>query len=128
MIDRHSSLGLSVLVMSVGAVLLIPVATIGVYNNWESWLNLPWWIYLAAFYSIFFATVVTYSLNYYAMEYVDSSKVALFIYLQPVVAGTISVTLGRDEVTTRLIVSSILIMVGLFLSTIESKSASKISH
>ncbi len=128
MIDRHSSLGLSVLVMSIGAVLLIPVATIGVYNNWESWLNLPWWIYLAAFYSIFFATVVTYSLNYYAMEYVDSSKVALFIYLQPVVAGTISVTLGRDEVTTRLIVSSILIMVGLFLSTIESKSASKISH
>ena len=128
MIDKHSSLGLSVLVMSIGAVLLIPVATIGVYNNWESWLNLPWWIYLAAFYSIFFATVVTYSLNYYAMEYVDSSKVALFIYLQPVVAGTISVTLGRDEVTTRLIVSSILIMVGLFLSTIESKSASKISH
>ena len=128
MIDRHSSLGLSVLVMSIGAVLLIPVATIGVYNNWESWLNLPWWIYIAAFYSIFFATVVTYSLNYYAMEYVDSSKVALFIYLQPVVAGTISVTLGRDEVTTRLIVSSILIMVGLFLSTIESKSASKISH
>ena len=128
MIDRHSSLGLSVLVMSIGAVLLIPVATIGVYNNWESWLNLPWWIYFAAFYSIFFATVVTYSLNYYAMEYVDSSKVALFIYLQPVVAGTISVTLGRDEITTRLIVSSILIMVGLFLSTIESKSASKISH
>ncbi len=128
MIDKHSSLGLSVLVMSIGAVLLIPVATIGIYNNWESWLNLPWWIYLAAFYSIFFATVVTYSLNYYAMEYVDSSKVALFIYLQPVVAGTMSVALGRDEITTRLLISSVLIMVGLLLSTIESKSTSKISH
>ena len=128
MIDKHSSLGLSVLVMSIGAVLLIPVAIIGIYNNWESWLNLSWWIYLAAFYSIFFATVVTYSLNYYAMEYVDSSKVALFIYLQPVVAGTISVTLGRDEITTRLMISSVLIMVGLLLSTIDSKSTSKVSH
>ena len=62
------------------------------------------------------------------MEYVDSSKVALFIYLQPVVAGTISVTLGRDEITTRLMISSVLIMVGLLLSTIDSKSTSKVSH
>lgn len=128
MIEKHSSLGLSVLVMSIGALLLIPVAVYGIYNNWESWLNLSWWIYFAAFYSIFFATVITYSLNYYAMEYVDSSKVALFIYLQPVVAGTISVALGRDEITTRLIVSSILIMLGLLLSTVESKSSPKISQ
>ncbi|MFL2926809.1 MAG: DMT family transporter [Candidatus Poseidoniales archaeon] len=128
MIEKHSSLGLSVLVMSIGALLLIPVAVYGIYNNWESWLNLSWWIYFAAFYSIFFATVITYSLNYYAMEYVDSSKVALFIYLQPVVAGTISVALGRDEITTRLIVSSILIMLGLLLSTVEMKSSPKISQ
>lgn len=128
MIEKHSSLGLSVLVMSIGALLLFPIAVYGIYNNWESWLNLSWWIYFAAFYSIFFATVITYSLNYYAMEYVDSSKVALFIYLQPVVAGTISVALGRDEITTRLIVSSILIMLGLLLSTVESKSSPKISQ
>ena len=62
------------------------------------------------------------------MEYVDSSKVALFIYLQPVVAGTISVALGRDEITTRLIVSSILIMLGLLLSTVERKSSPKTSQ
>jgi len=126
MIEKHSSLGLSVLVMSIGALLLIPVAVYGIYNNWESWLNLSWWIYFAAFYSIFFATVITYSLNYYAMEYVDSSKVALFIYLQPVVAGTLSVAIGKDEITTRLILSSVLIMLGLILSTLETKSTSKV--
>ena len=128
MIDKHSSLGLSVLVMSIGAVLLIPLAIVGIYNNWESWLNLSWWIYFAAFYSIFFATVITYSLNYYAMEYVDSSKVALFIYLQPVVAGTLSVAIGKDEITTRLILSSVLIMLGLLLSTVETKSSSKVGQ
>ena len=114
--------------MSIGAVILLPISINGLWNNWESWLQLPWWIYFAAFYSIFFATIITYSLNYYAMEFVDSSKVALFIYFQPVVAGTISVALGRDEITTRLMVSSILIMLGLLLSTIEGKSTSKISQ
>ena len=128
MIDKYSSLGLSVLVMSIGALLLIPVAVYGILNNWESWLNLSWRIYFAAFYSIFFATVITYSLNYYAMEFVDSSKVALFIYLQPVVAGTLSVAIGKDEITTRLILSSILIMLGLLLSTVETKSNSKVGQ
>ena len=61
------------------------------------------------------------------MGFVESSKVALFIYLQPVVAGSLSVILGRDEITVRLLVSSALIMIGLLLSTIETKSTSKLS-
>ena len=42
-------------------------------------------------------------------------KVALFIYLQPVVAGSISVLLGRDEITVRLLVSSALDYVWTFI-------------
>ena len=125
MIEHHSSLGLTVLVMSLGSVILLPFSVKGIYLNYDLWLSQPWWIWFAAFYSIFFATVVTYSLNYYAMGFVESSKVALFIYLQPVVAGSISVLLGRDEITVRLLVSSALIMFGLLLSTIETKSTSK---
>ena len=127
MIEHHSSLGLTVLVMSLGSVILLPFSVKGIYLNYDLWVSQPWWIWFAAFYSIFFATVVTYSLNYYAMGFVESSKVALFIYLQPVVAGSISVLLGRDEITVRLLVSSALIMFGLLLSTIETKSTSKLS-
>ena len=127
MIEHHSSLGLTVLVMSLGSVILLPFSVKGIYLNYDLWLSQPWWIWFAAFYSIFFATVVTYSLNYYAMGFVESSKVALFIYLQPVVAGSLSVLLGRDEITVRLLVSSALIMFGLLLSTIETKSTSKLS-
>jgi len=127
MIEHHSSLGLTVLVMSLGSVILLPFSVKGIYLNYDLWLSQPWWIWFAAFYSIFFATVVTYSLNYYAMGFVESSKVALFIYLQPVVAGSLSVLLGRDEITVRLLVSSALIMFGLLLSTIETNSTSKLS-
>jgi drug/metabolite transporter (DMT)-like permease len=62
------------------------------------------------------------------MGFVESSKIALFIYLQPVVAGSLSVLLGRDEITLRLIISSALILFGLLLSTIETKSASEVSQ
>ena len=46
---------------------------------------------------------------------------------RPVVAGSISVLLDKDEITVRLLVSSALIMFGLLLSTIETKSTSKLS-
>ena len=125
-INHHSPIGLSVLVMSIGSVLLLPLSTKNILFSHDIWLDQPLWIWGAAFYSIFFATVVTYSLNYYAMSHIDSSKVALFIYFQPVVAGTLSVALGMDKITFRLIVSSILILSGLLLSTIDDKSASEV--
>jgi len=128
MIEHHSPLGLTVLVMCIGSVLLFPISSYSIFTDYELWLRQPWWLWFAAFYSIFFATVVTYSLNYYAMSYVESSKVALFIYLQPVVAGSLSVFLGKDEITLRLIVSSSLILFGLLLSTIETNSGSKLSQ
>jgi len=128
MIKHHSPMGLTVLVMSIGSIILLPFSAKGLYFNYDLWLIQPWWIWFAAFYSIFFATVVTYSLNYYAMGFVESSKVALFIYLQPVVAGTLSVLLGRDEITLRLVISSVLILFGLLLSTIDTKSASEVSQ
>ena len=62
LIERHSPFGLSVIVMSIGAIILLPISVNGLLNNWESWLNLSWWIYFAAFYSIVFATIITLSL------------------------------------------------------------------
>jgi drug/metabolite transporter (DMT)-like permease len=127
-IEQYSPLGLTVLVMCIGSVLLLPLSVKGMYLNYDVWLEQPWWVWGAAIYSIVFATVIAYSLNYYAMAHVEPSKVALFIYLQPVVAGFVSISLGRDEITPRLVVSSLLILCGLYLSTIESISSPEISQ
>ncbi len=64
---------------------------------------------------VIFATVITYLLNYYALSKVDSSTVALFIYLQPLLATLLSVSLGRDTLTPRLVASAALIFAGVFL-------------
>ncbi|MFH1278512.1 MAG: DMT family transporter [Candidatus Eisenbacteria bacterium] len=64
---------------------------------------------------VVFATVVNYLLNYYALARVESSTVALFIYLQPLLATILSVALGREELTGRFLASAALVFAGVFL-------------
>lgn len=64
---------------------------------------------------ILFATVINYLLNYYALARVESSTVALFIYLQPLLATILSVGLGRETLTGRFLGSAALVFAGVFL-------------
>lgn len=64
---------------------------------------------------VLFATVVNYLLNYYALARVESSTVALFIYLQPLLATILSVALGREHLTGRFLASAGLVFAGVFL-------------
>ncbi len=64
---------------------------------------------------VLFATVLCYLLNNYALSQVESSTVALFIYLQPVLATALSAALGREIVTLRFLLSAVLVFFGVFL-------------
>lgn len=77
-----------------------------------------WW---AALFVIIGPTAGTYLLNYWALARVDSSMVALFIYLQPLIAGLLSVTLRgeRPELTT--LFGGALICVGVYLSVMRKR-------
>ena len=80
---------------------------------------------LAGGYTIIFATVIAYSLNYYALGKVPSSQVALFIYLQPLIATSTSIAVGRDVLTLRLMVSATLILGGITLTALSYRDESK---
>ena len=90
-----------------------------------AWGALPQQVLLAAAYTIILATVVTYSLNYYALGKVPSSQVALFIYLQPLIATSTSIAVGRDVLTLRLMVSAALILGGIALTALSYRDESK---
>ena len=127
-IDKYSSQGLSVLVLFIGGLILLPLGLPSAYSmgtaGWSSVSNSVW---LAVIYTILFATIIAYSLNYFALSKVTSSQVALFIYLQPLIATSISIWIGSDEASLRLLISGLLILFGLTLSTMDnSKSSSKI--
>lgn len=75
-----------------------------------------WW--LAAF-IVVFPTVGSYFLNYWALSRVSSSLVALFIYLQPLIATTMQWTLGRGAPGPRFFVAAALVFAGVALGSIR---------
>lgn len=74
-------------------------------------------VLLLAAYIVVFPTVLAYFLNYWALARVDSSVVALFIYLQPILAGALSVLILHETITARLVVSTVLVFAGVLFAT-----------
>ncbi|MGB5982496.1 MAG: DMT family transporter [Nonlabens sp.] len=72
-------------------------------------------------YVIVFATFGTYMLNIIAIKNLRPSVVAVFIYLQPLLAGMIAVGLGKDALTPTKIIAGLLIFSGVFITSLKKK-------
>jgi drug/metabolite transporter (DMT)-like permease len=66
-------------------------------------------------YVILGATVATYFLNLWAIKRVQASRVAIFIFLQPLIAVALGVTFRGEEVTLRFLIATALVFVALLL-------------
>jgi drug/metabolite transporter (DMT)-like permease len=77
--------------------------------------------WVAAVFVVFGATVVAYSLNYVALRRVESSVVALFILLQPLLAATADVWLMGSPWTLRLTLATALIGGGVMVTMLTGK-------
>ncbi len=66
-------------------------------------------------FAILGATVLTYFLNYWALKRTNASHVALYIFLQPVVAASLGTWLMGDHITPRFLVATALVFLALFL-------------
>lgn len=85
-----------------------------------------WW--LAAF-IVVFPTVGSYFLNYWALSRVSSSLVALFIYLQPLIATTMQWALGKGAPGSRFYWAAVLVFTGVALGAVRaSKRSSKLER
>jgi drug/metabolite transporter (DMT)-like permease len=70
-----------------------------------------------ALYAIVFATVFTYLLNTWALRHTQSSQVALYINVQPLVAATLDVAFGAPAPGHRFYVALALVGLGLWLQS-----------
>jgi drug/metabolite transporter (DMT)-like permease len=92
--------------------------------NFNTWSNfsipvLEMNFMVSAGYSIIGATVLTYFLNNWALKQVPSGVVALFIYLQPMVAAIVGWAILGEELTLRMLFASLLILLGVVLSIVR---------
>ena len=78
------------------------------------WNSFPPQIWLCVGFIVICTTFFAYLLNMLALREVHSSVVGAYIYLQPVIATIISISLGRDQVTPEKVISAVLIFSGVY--------------
>jgi len=78
-----------------------------------------------ALYTILGATVLTYVLNTWALRHADSSKVALYINLQPIIAAGLNCALGAPAPDHRFFVALALVALGLWLQARAGAASSR---
>ena len=72
-------------------------------------------------YSIVGATLITYLLNNWTLKKLPAGNVAVFIYLQPIVAGIFAYFYLGEIITVRMIICSLLIFTGLIFTIRKTK-------
>jgi drug/metabolite transporter (DMT)-like permease len=101
---------------------LFPVLIFG-FNQFNDiqWHTFTAQIWLAVAFVIICTTFLAYLLNMLALREVHSSVVGAYIYLQPILATLISISLGKDELSAEKVFSAILIFSGVYLVSFSGK-------
>ncbi|MBW3582232.1 MAG: DMT family transporter [Euryarchaeota archaeon] len=86
------------------------------------WGAVPASAWLALLYIILGGTVAAYALNNWALRHVASTTVAAYIYLQPIVATALAVTLLGERPTLRTLTGALFIFAGVWFAVVARKS------
>ena len=99
---------------TVGAVVMLPICAWSLAH--EKWSAIPprAWIALAAV--IVGPTVVAYLMNGWALRHADSSLVAAYSYLQPVIAVVLAAIFLHEEIHRVALIAAAMIFAGVYVS------------
>jgi drug/metabolite transporter (DMT)-like permease len=114
MMSRISARQIITWMFGIASVLMLPIAAASLAQ--ESWRAIPVsaWIALAAV--IAGPTVAAYLLNAWALAHADSSLVAAYTYLQPVIATVLAAIFLGERIRAVAIVAGVLIVAGVYLA------------
>jgi drug/metabolite transporter (DMT)-like permease len=114
MMSRVSARQMITWMFGIASVLMLPIAAASLAR--ENWRGIPdrAWIALAAV--IAGPTVAAYLLNAWALAHADSSLVAAYTYLQPVVTTVLAAVFLGERIRPVAIVAGVLIFAGVYLA------------
>ena len=125
---RYGALTAMTWVFAFGSLMTVPV---GGYNLWrEPPHDAGWAVWLCVAYIVAVPTVGAYYLNAWALERVAPSTVAVYIYLQPLIAFSVApLVLGSEESWSgRTFVAAGLIFAGVAVVTLRSRVMEEVSE
>ncbi|HEV2714446.1 MAG TPA: DMT family transporter [Terriglobales bacterium] len=115
LVQRYNALTVITWIFIVACVATVPVGIISLSEIDLGSITLGVW--LAMIYIILLPTVGAYYLNAWALARVVPSTVAVYIYLQPLIAFAVAPLILEEAVTLRAIIASVLIFAGVLVVT-----------
>jgi drug/metabolite transporter (DMT)-like permease len=110
----YDTISINAFSATVGAIVWLPVALWqGSRLNWAR-VGLAGWAGLL--YMVLFSSVGGYLLFYWLLRHMEASRVVVVNYFQPVVVVLLSIPLLAERPTTRLLVSGVLVLMGVYLT------------
>lgn len=101
---------------------LIPVSLMGFQElsivQWHSF-SATIWAYVA--FVLIGTTIMAYLLNIYAMKKLSPTVVGIYIYVQPIVATAMSLSMGKDSLNVLKIIAAIMIFSGVYLASVTQR-------
>jgi drug/metabolite transporter (DMT)-like permease len=122
LMDKYNTFTFVKWIYTFGFLMVLPFG----YSEFDAvnWSLVPNIIFWEIGFILFFSTFLNYLLNLLSMKELKPTTVAVFIYLQPVFATIVAVSLGKDELNFVKIGSAILIFIGVYLVTQKSSAKS----
>jgi len=120
LVGRYNALTVITWIFIVGCIPTVPVAAFSLSR--VPLADVPASTWLAVGYIVLFATVVCYYLNSWALARVAPSTVAVYIYLQPLIAFVLAPWLLGEKLSGRVIGATILVFTGVIVVTRRARS------
>jgi drug/metabolite transporter (DMT)-like permease len=118
--ERYGALNVITWIFLVGSLVTVPV---GIYSLHQENLDaISAGVWLMIVFIIIFPTVGAYYLNAWALTKVPPSTVAIYIYLQPLIAFGFAPLLLGEEFNSRTIIAALLIFAGVAVVTRRGRS------
>ena len=118
--ERYGALNVITWIFLLGSVVTVPVGIYAFQQENLGAIGINVWAAVA--FIILFPTVGAYYLNAWALTRVSPSTVAIYIYLQPLVAFGFAPLLLGEEWNSRTLVATVLIFGGVAMVTIRGRS------
>jgi drug/metabolite transporter (DMT)-like permease len=120
LVKKYGALNLITWIFVIGAVITLPIA--GYAWSGERWASVPLSSWAALAFIILVPTVGAYYLNAWALTRLAPSIVAIYIYLQPLIAFGLAPLILGEQLSSRTLVACLLIFAGVAVVTIRTRS------
>jgi drug/metabolite transporter (DMT)-like permease len=115
LMKRYNALSVMAWLFVIGCIITVPAGAISLAH--VSLTSISWRVWMAVLYIIVFPTAGAYFLNGWALARVSPSTVAVYIYLQPLIAFAAAPFVLGESLSYHTVIASLLIFAGVLVVT-----------